>query len=612
MRSPRTKENPLEESCPMRGRRWLSGVIVTLAFVVFVEVLPADERPSPVNESFERIARQYVDESPALAPSGATSLGDHRFDKILDDVGDAARRTQRDLYQRYLGELAKIDRTKLAREHQVDYQLLERSLRAELWSIDTLQEWAWNPISYTQLTGGAIYGLMARDFAPVDVRLNCVAARLEQYPRLFRQIRETLDPKRVPPIHAETAIKQNRGVLNIIDNMVRPHAGSLSEADRDRLNKAIELVTAEVEAHQKWLESELLPNARGEARLGPKRFDEKLAFTLGTSLTRQEIRERADFELRRVRSEMYAIARRLHLQQNPSDDLPETPTAEQEQRVIVDALERAYAEVPPRDGIVAAAQTSLTIATDFVRSHDLVTVPPDPLDIIVMPEFQRGVSVAYCDSPGPLEVGQKTFYAVAPLPTDWSDAQCASFLREYNLRSIHNLTVHEAMPGHFLQLAHANRNPNRLRSLLSSGVFIEGWACYTEQMMSEEGFLDRDPLMRLITLKWYLRTMANAILDQSVHVDGIRREDAMHLMMHDTFQEEREAAGKWIRAQVTSTQLSTYFVGFQEHRDLRSAARTAWGDKFTLKKYHDGVISFGSPPPRFVRALLLDQPIPDR
>jgi len=168
------------------------------------------------------------------------------------------------------------------------------------------------------------------------------------------------------------------------------------------------------------------------------------------------------------------------------------------------------------------------------------------------------------------------------------------------------------MPGHFLQLAHANRSPNRLRALLGSGTFIEGWACYTEQMMSEEGFLaDRDPLMRLITLKWYLRTIANAILDQSVHVDGIRREDAMKLMMHDAFQEEREAAGKWTRAQVTSAQLSTYFVGYQEHRDLRKATEQRWGASFTLKRYHDGAVSFGSAPVRFVRSLLLVEPIPE-
>ena len=181
------------------------------------------------------------------------------------------------------------------------------------------------------------------------------------------------------------------------------------------------------------------------------------------------------------------------------------------------------------------------------------------------------------------------------------------FLREYNTLSIHNLTVHEAMPGHFLQLAFSNRFPSRLRALLSSGVFIEGWACYTEQMMSEEGFLDGDPLMRLITLKWYLRSIVNAILDQSVHVDGINREEAMRMMVEDAFQEEREAAGKWKRAQMTSVQLSTYFVGLQEHLDMRTAAERAWGGEFTLKKYHDAVISHGSPPVKHVRSLILSK-----
>jgi len=582
---------------------------LALAAIVLIAVAAdAIGQETPMDKAFKRLAESYIDEIPSLSPSSATSLGDHRFDDQLDQVSVAARQAQRDFCQRYLGELKRIDRAQLSRDNQVDFQLLENSLKGDLWSLDTLQEWAWNPINYTQLTGGAIYGLMAREYAPLDKRLKSVVARMEQYPRLFAQIRETLVPARVPLVHAQTAIKQNRGVLNIIDNMVRPHLESMNDIDRSRMHKAIVMMTDEVERHQKWLESELLPKAGGDARIGPKLFDEKLAFTLGASLSRAEIRERAEFELKRVRTEMYSIARGMR----PDDKLPDNPTPEQQQTVIAAALEKAYQDVPPLDGVVPAAKNSLKIATDFVKARDLVTIPPDPLDIIEMPEFQRGVSVAYCDSPGPLEVGQKTFYAVAPLPNDWTYQQSVSFLREYNLRSIHNLTVHEAMPGHFLQIAHANRSPNRLRALLSSGTFVEGWAVYTEQMMSEEGFLDRDPLMRLITLKWYLRVIANAILDQSVHVDGIRREDAMRLMMHDTFQEEREAAGKWIRAQVTSTQLSTYFVGYQEHRDLRTAATTAWGTQFGLKRYHDGAISFGSPPVKFVKALLLNQPIPDR
>jgi uncharacterized protein (DUF885 family) len=306
---------------------------------------------------------------------------------------------------------------------------------------------------------------------------------------------------------------------------------------------------------------------------------------------------------------MYSLARKI--QGTAAAELPENPTPEQQQSAIEAALKLAYDDAPSRGQVLASARRSMEITTDFVRRKQLLTVPDDPLEVIVMPEFQRGVSVAYCDSPGPLEVGQKTFYAVAPLPESWTDEQCHSFLREYNVRSIHNLTIHEAMPGHFLQLARANRYPGKLRAVTASGVFIEGWACYTEQMMSEEGFLDHDPLMRLITLKWYLRSIANALMDQAIHVEGMSREDAMKLMIDETFQQEREAAGKWTRAQLTSVQLSTYFVGYQQHRAMRRAASDAWGDRFDLKRYNDAAIMYGSPPVRYVQALILDQPIPE-
>lgn len=560
-----------------------------------------------MNERFDDLGKQFLDEYPALSPSSATTMGDHRFDAIVDDASAAGRDMRRRFYERWRTLLAEIDRNQLSRDRQVDFTLLGQLVERESWELDTLQEWAWNPIVYTQITGGAIYGLVAREFAPVEQRLKSVTARLEQYPRLYAQIRESLDPNRVPRVHAETAARQNKGLASILDNTVRPQLDKLAEADRVRLDQAMTIALAAMNEHQDWLDNTLVPQAKGFYQLGPELYEAKLTQTFGGTLTRQEIRERALAELQRTRTQMYAIARGVLKNQS----LPESPTAEQQQAAIQAALELAYADVPRRDGIVDSAYESLRITTDFVKAKDLITLPDDPLEIIIMPEFQRGVNFAYCDSPGPLEVGQSTFYAVAPLPDDWTDEQVGSFLREYNIRSVHNLTVHEAMPGHFIQLAHSNRYPSRLRSLLSSGAFVEGWACYTEQMLSEEGFMSDDPLMRLITLKWYLRTAANALLDQYVHYDGMDRADAMKLMTIDAFQEESEAAGKWIRAQVTSAQLATYFVGFQQHRDLRETVEAAWGENFTLKRYHDGVVSFGSPPVEMVEALLLDKPIPE-
>jgi uncharacterized protein (DUF885 family) len=244
-----------------------------------------------------------------------------------------------------------------------------------------------------------------------------------------------------------------------------------------------------------------------------------------------------------------------------------------------------------------------------VRAKSFVTMPDEPLEIILMPEFQRGVAVAYCDSPGPLDKGQRTFYAVSPIPADWTPAQVDSFLREYNKRSIANLTIHEAMPGHYLQIAHSNRYPSVLRAMLGSGPFVEGWAVYAERVMREQGFRGDDPLMKLVQLKWYLRAVTNAIMDSAIHVDGMTRDEAMKLMTETGFQEEREAAGKWVRAQLTSAQLSTYFVGYQEHADMRAEAERRLGTKFDLKQYHDRVLSYGSPPVRFVRELTFDEPI---
>ena len=565
---------------------------------------------TPVDNRFRELAKRYVDESPALSPVHATTLGDHRFDSQLDDLSSTARARSRNFHQQMLDALADVDRKQLSRANQVDYALLQHRLETVLWQTGQLADWAWNPLLYTELAGSSIYGLMARDFAPLAQRLSHVADRLEKFPKLFEQIQATLQPQRVPRIHAETAVKQNRGVLSILDNLVRPQLQELNAAERNRLQQAMQRAQEVVEQHQQWLENRLLPNANGEFRLGPERYDEKLRFTLQTPLSRTQIRQRAESELARVREEMYQIAKPLYRKQYPFTEFPEQPTAAYRQAIIRACLEMAYQDVPQRDQIVSIARKSLQITTEFVKSKDLVTVLPDPLEIIVMPEFQRGIALAYCDSPGPLDVGQKTFYAVAPLPAHWTDVQVQSFLREYNIRSIHDLTVHEAMPGHFLQLAHSNRYPGQLRAMLASGVFIEGWAVYAEQLMANEGFLDGDPLMRLIALKWYLRGIANAILDQAIHTEGITREQAMRLMMHDTFQEEREAAGKWVRAQLTSAQLSTYFVGYLEHIDLRRETEQLWGKEFRLREYHDRLLSFGSPPVQYARALLLKKKIP--
>lgn len=562
------------------------------------------------NQAFQRLAADYVSEMPAYSPVGATTLGDHRFDSELDEVSAEARQRflafNREMFQRLKG----IDRAELPRALQVDAALLRHELEQSIWRSETLQEWAWNPLVYTGKAGGAIYSLMAREFAEPKVRLRHVADRLEKLPRMLAQVREVLVPARVPRVHAETAVKQNRGVLSIIKDMVQPLADQLGAREQARLARAITGTTEAVERHGEWLE-QLVPLAKGDFRIGQALFDRKLAFALHTPLTRQDVKLRAESEFAAVRREMYEVSKRIYLDQFPLTIFPPSPSEAYRQSITRSALEIAYLDRPQRGQIPEVARLQAKQATQFVVENEIVTMPDTPLEIILMPEFQRGVSFAYCDAPGPLDKGLKTFYAVSPIPVDWTEKQVSSFLREYNTWSMHDLTMHEAVPGHYLQLAHSNQYPSTLRAILSSGPFVEGWAVYSERVMVEAGYLGGDDRMRLINLKWYLRGITNAMMDQAIHVDGMTREEAMKLMVEGGFQEEREAAGKWTRAQLTSAQLSTYFVGTQEHWDLRREVEGARGRGFNLKRYHDQILSYGSPPVQFVRALVLNRSIPE-
>jgi uncharacterized protein (DUF885 family) len=562
------------------------------------------------DEAFANLADRYLDEITERSPVSATALGDHRADDLLDEVGPAARARTRALYLEYREVLAAIDREELSRDNQVDAAILHNEIESTLFELDTLEEWAWNPLYYVRLPGNAIYGLLSRDFAPLEQRLDNAASRLLQFPRFFDQARKSLQPDRVPKIHAETAIQQNRGLLTIIDSMLVPLMEEGSPETRARLETAIETAREAIGEHQEWLEEELLSRAGGNFRIGAALFDRKLAFTLNSSLSRREIRALAESEYEIVRNEMYEIAKQVYLDLHPFTAFPDNPDEAYKQVIIRAALEAAYRELPEPDEIVDTARLYLQQAGDFVVEKDIVTMPEEPVEIIEMPEFQRGVALAYLSPPGPLDRGQKAFYAVAPLPSDWTEAQVESFLREYNVYSVQNLTIHEAVPGHYLQLAHSNRHPSSLRSALWSGPFVEGWAVYAERVMIDAGYLDDNPLMRLINRKWYLRSITNAIIDSAIHVDGMTEGAAMKLMIEGGFQEEREAAGKWVRAQLSSTQLSTYFVGYQEHEALRAAVEAAWGDEFTLRRYHDTLLSHGSPPVRFARALILDKTIP--
>ena len=553
---------------------------------------------------FEAFGDRAVDEYLKLSPVNATQTGEHRYDALMPDVSAAGRAAIRTFAERTLAELARFDANKLSREHQVDAILLKDQLTYLIFSDQRLQDWAWDPLTYSP--GSALFSLMSREFAPLPDRLRSATGRLEALPTYLSQAREALVPARVPLIHAQTAAKQNPGINSLIDEILA-HKGALPPADQARLERAAAAAKAAVAQHQEWLDKTLVPNAKGNERIGAALYDEKLRLALNSPLSRQDIRARAERELQSLRSKMYDVAAGMIKGDAGAPPAPANPTPGQQQAVIEAGLAKVYADVPPRDQVLPFAKGTLDEATKFAKAKDLVGFPTSQFDAIEMPEYARGVAVAYADMPGALEKDQRGYYDVMPIPPDWTNEQTASFLREYNKWAIYELTIHEGVPGHLLQLAHSNQYKSKLRSVLQSGPMIEGWACYGQDVMADEGFLNRDPRYLLAHYKFQMRMPVNAIIDQDFHTGKLTRDQAIELMTKQAFQQEREAAGKWVRLQLSSAQLPTYFVGYQEWKDFRADAGKRPG--FNLRKFHDSALSHGSPPVRFIRQLELGEPI---
>ncbi|MEO7786567.1 MAG: DUF885 domain-containing protein [Sphingomicrobium sp.] len=590
-----------------------SVVVAAPAASIDAKLRAASVHVAPANAAFDAIAARYVAAVARFSPEYGTVLGDHRFDDRLSDPSAAGRARSAAFETGLLAELGRIDRRGLSRERQVDALLLGNQLRMQAWSDATLQRWAWDPQVYNDTAGGALYGLAARDFAPWPQRLKAATARMEAMPAYFAEARHQLVPVRVPREMAESVAKRNSGLSEIVDGMLEPHVGELAPADRARFEAARAGLKAAVAQHQKWLDTVLVPQAKGDFRLGPALYDQKMRFELLSSLSRTDLKARAVASMAAIRREMYDLSCQVLAGKPGAPALPATPTASQEQTAIEAALALSYAQRPARSELMDVAKADLAKATDFVRAKGLVRMPAAPVQIIIMPAFQQGTAVAYDDAPGALEKGGQNFYAISPIPAEWSEAQATSFLSEYNRFMVGDLTVHEAMPGHYLQLDHANQNKSVLRALLSSGPFVEGWAVYGEGLMADEGFGkalgDGDPLYRLTVLKMRLRSVTNTLLDIGIQTEGMTRDQAMTLMTEGAFQQEREAAGKWVRASLSSVQLLSYFIGYAEHMALRDEARRRWGAGFSLRRYHDAVLSFGSPPMRFVRELMFGLPI---
>lgn len=562
---------------------------------VFFATCPVFPAAAPKDQAFQALAKVIVEKHLRFNPDFATRMGDHRWDDRLPDFSSKGRNDLLAWARSNVSRLRSISPRALSPENQVDRAILIDTFNATIQDLAELQGWRRDPGIYNP--GDAIDGLLSRDFAPLEKRLASVKGRLLQVPGVIAAARANLlNP---PRIYTETAIQQFQGTLGLVREEV---TGAAAKAGmKEDLAPAQALAAKALENFIEWMKVELLPRSKGEFRIGRAAFRKALRNSLSSSLTPEAILARAEASLKDIRAEMLSVATPLFETWFPGQKKSD------ERAIIKAVLDRIAQNHPTNDTIVALASRDLAEATEFVRKHKLVTIPDAPVKVKVTPEYARGVAGAYCDSPGPLEKDGTTFYCIDPTPSDWTSARIESYFREYNDAMMKDLTVHEAMPGHYLQLAISNgyKGPTSVRTIFSSGLFSEGWAVYSEKVMAQAGF--GGPEVRMQQLKMRLRVTINAILDHKIHTQGMTEAEALALMKDEGFQEEGEAVGKWKRACLTSAQLSTYFVGAAEMDELRAASEAKakkGGHPFNLRAFHDQVLSYGTPAPRFLRLLM--------
>lgn len=535
---------------------------------------------TPPMPSFHACAEAAVDRLLELAPEEATSLGDHRFDDQVWDRSlagaDAAVRSLRSL-QGQLEEVAKGD---LDPESQVDAAVLANQLALQIFSLEEIRAPAWNPLVYNP--GDGLFPLLTQETQPPEVRLRGVCGRLEAIPGTVELALKQLENP--PRVHVETALQQHPGVVQLLQAEVDRLSAQVSDlALRGRVERAQQQALTAWEAFGAYLQ-ESLPSARGDFRLGERRFAQKLGLYLHSPLAPAEVVARARARLDAATEELAEAAAQL------------CGGGGSKQEVIRRALDQVAETRPDNRTVLDDARAALAELTAVVRSSGLFTIPDDPCDIEVVPEFMRGTASAYCMPAGPFEEGAHSKVMISPTPDEWSEERAQSFYREINSAMLVMLMAHEAVPGHMLQLAVARRfeGPTRVRAAFANGPFVEGWACQAERIVGELA-LGGLPV-RTQQIKVHIRCAINAILDSAVHAEGVTEEEAIAFMVERGFQEPAEAQGKWRRACLSSAQLSTYFVGYTELQDLFQGLGPITS--------YDEVLAHGSPPPALLGQLL--------
>jgi uncharacterized protein (DUF885 family) len=594
----------------------------------------ASTLPEPVSH-FDRVLHAFLVDHFEAMPVHGTVAGYHLVDEGWPDLSEGGRVGRLAMYQRHRTAALELPDAELSPSERVDRAILLELLEKLRFGDETLRDEAWDPLSFVYLAGSGLFSILSRDYAPWSERGAAFAARVDGLPALLADASAGLTglPGRpVSLLHLDTALAQLGGIPDLVtegleEARLRARDGQAPELVA-RLEASQGVVTAAVERFRAELDGPVRARAAGEGRLGADLYARKLRLTLSSDLTPEELLERARHDHAAVRGEMLRLARDLWTTWVPGMPVPVVAEGDLDAedalvRRVLDAI--AEERQDPAD-LLDWCREEVARIEAFCRDHGIITLAEEPLSIVWTPVFMRAYGRAFLDSPGPLDRGQRSHFLITPPRDDATSEEIASYMREDNDRMLRLLCIHEGVPGHYLQLAASNASPSLIRSVFSDGMFAEGWAVYVTQVMMDAGYGADDPALLLTHWKFYLRAVANAILDVETHTRGLTGDAAIELMVRRSFQEEDEARAKWLRARLTSTQLSTYYVGALEMLDLEVEAReraaiAAGGTAadvppqhiaggigaspgFELRSHLESVIAHGTPPIRWVRRIL--------
>ncbi len=556
------------------------------------------------NDAFAVYEQTFLDGLWKLNPDWATGEGYHKYDSLLLVPSSKNRDKQLDFAKLQLDSLSRYDVTTLSEENQIDYHLIQNQMQYTQWQIQQLKQYQWDPSQYNVI--GSFATILNEHYAPLAKRLRSFYQKMAFVPDYYKEAEKQI--KNPVAELTQLAIEQHLGGVSVIEKDFGDslRKSSIPEAEQKlMLDRAAASATA-IKAYADWLKAFKNDHPRS-FRLGKEFYDDKFKYELQSQYTSQQIFNAAMDRKKYVHKAMAKISRDLWPKYFGTKSMP-TDSLQLISQVI-DTIASQHTTVAEFQSTISNEIPKLT---SFVNEKGLVTLDPSkPLVVRKEPAYMAGVAGASMSSPGPYDKDGNSYYNVGSL-ANYSPEKAESYLREYNNYTLQILSVHEAIPGRYVQLIYSNQSPSLIKSIFANNAMIEGWAVYGEQMMIDAGFGGDAPEMKLMWYKWHLRSVCNMILDYSVHAGGMTKEQAITMLTHEAFQQQAEAENKWTRVTETSVQLDCYFTGYKEIMDLRNAYKKDKGDSYNLKDFNEKFLSYGSAPVKYIKEAMMRKDLPKK